>query len=84
MKRPNAKNRKRRLYPFDFFIYTVLVLFILTVIFTFMHVVSISISDPQAIDVGKAGLLPKGFNTSGYAMVIKDSTVFSGYKNSIL
>jgi putative aldouronate transport system permease protein len=43
-----------------------------------------SISDPQAVETGKVWLWPVDVNLDGYKRVFAESSIWSGYKNTII
>ncbi len=47
------------------------------------YVLVASFSDPYQVYAGKTFLLPSGFTLKGYTSVFADSSIFTGYKNSI-
>ena len=64
-------------------IYSVLVLLLLITLYPMVYVLSMSISDPDAVLRQEVWLLPKGFSLRSYEMVFKNPNVFRYYFNSI-
>ena len=56
---------------------------LIIVAYPLYYVVVASFSDPYDVYAGKTFLLPSGFNIDGYKGVFADSTIVTGYINSI-
>lgn len=69
---------------FGFVVNAILVLCMLLVIYPLYLVVINSFSEPALVSRGKIFLLPKGFTLDAYKQVFKDSSIMTGYANSIL
>lgn len=65
-------------------VYTLLTVFCLLIVIPLLHIISGSFSDPMSLLRGEVGLLPKGFTTSMYEKVFKDSEIWQGYWNTIV
>ncbi len=63
--------------------YTLVTLCFLIVLYPLIFVISASVSDPVAVNLGKVFLLPKGFNLVGYEKVFAYEPVWVGYRNTI-
>jgi len=75
---------KHKPQPFDI-INTILQLLLACVfIYPFIYIISISISDTFAVGLGLVKFLPIGFQLDAYRIVLRDTTIWSGYANSIL
>jgi putative aldouronate transport system permease protein len=57
---------------------------LLLILFPLWFIVVASISDPNAVFRGEVFLYPKGFTLMGYDRIVKDSTIWTGYLNSLL
>ena len=57
--------------------------FFIIVFYPLLYVVSSSFSDPQAVISGQVRFLPVGFGFQGYAAVLTQSKVITGYLNSL-
>lgn len=68
---------------FDFFMYLLLGLALLIAVYPIILVTSASFSDPDFVNNGKVLLLPKGFRTVSYQLVLKDKRILTGYVNTI-
>lgn len=69
---------------FSWVVITLLVLFCLLIIFPLLHIISGSFSDPMALLRGEVSFFPKGFTLSMYEKVFKDSSIWLGYRNTLL
>jgi len=63
---------------------TVIVLFVLIVLYPLYYVLIASVSDPYAVYAGKTFFLPSGFTLEGYTRVFSEKAIALGYKNSII
>ena len=63
-----------------------IILFIVAVvsIYPIWYVLIASVSSPSAISLGEVVLWPKGFNLSAYEALLKNETIWIGYRNSFL
>ncbi len=68
---------------FTVFIYIFVVFMFLITLYPLVYVLSASFSDPDAVASGEMLLWPVGFNTDGYEMVMKNSQIWTGYRNTI-
>ena len=66
------------------FVYAFLVLALLVTLYPMCFVLSASISDPNMVNTGKVMLLPKNIMFDGYKRILKQSSVWLGYRNSIM
>ena len=53
-------------------------------LYPFLYVFSVSISDTQAVSLGKVTLWPVGFNAKAYAAIVHDPMMLRAYFNTIL
>ncbi|MBJ6359938.1 carbohydrate ABC transporter permease [Paenibacillus sp. GCM10012307] len=63
--------------------YVILSLFLITVLYPLIYILSASISDPSAVISGKVWLWPVGFSLDGYSAVFEHRLIWSGFRNSI-
>jgi len=63
--------------------YIVLTLFLLSVLYPLIYVVSASFSSPDAIVSGRVWLWPVGFTLDGYEAVFHHKLIGSGFRNSL-
>jgi putative aldouronate transport system permease protein len=53
-------------------------------LYPMLYVFGVSFSSPNAVMRGEVGLLPVGFTTQSYELVINDRAFWTGYRNTIL
>lgn len=68
---------------FDVINFIILTLAMLVVLYPLYFVVIASISDPVAVQSGEVVLWPKGFTLEGYVTILKDTSIWRGYANSL-
>lgn len=69
---------------FDIISTVLLVIALLIVLYPLYFVVIASVSDANAIATGQVVLLPKNVSFVGYKRILEDSSIWSGYYNSII
>ncbi len=69
---------------FEIIINTVGFFLMAIILFALIFVVCASISDPRLVATGKVLLIPKGINFDAYKSLMKESDIWTGYKNSII
>lgn len=69
---------------FDIVNYVFLSIVLLLVLYPLYFVVIASFSNPSLVNSGQVKLLPKGINLDGYIRIFKDSSIVTGYKNTII
>ena len=62
-------------------IFCIIIFFI--VAYPLYYVIIASFSDPMAVSAGKVALFPQGFTLKGYEMVMDESDLWIGYRNTI-
>ncbi|SHH87946.1 carbohydrate ABC transporter permease [Clostridium grantii] len=77
------KNSKEDMI-FDIIKYVVLTIALLLVMYPLWFVIIASISSPDAINTGQVWFKPIGFTLEGYKRILQDSTIWIGYRNTIL
>ena len=60
-----------------------LTMLFLIIIIPLIHIVSASFSDPTLVARGSVFLIPRGINVSGYARVLSDQNIMTGYRNTL-
>lgn len=75
---------KQKYTLFDWCVTILLVLIGLVIAYPLLFVVVASISDPNLVNSGQVWIFPKGIHFEGYKMVLADSDVMLGYRNSII
>lgn len=63
--------------------YTVLTLFLITILYPLIYIASASISDSQAVIAGKVWLWPIQPTLDGYSAVFKHKLIWIGFRNSL-
>ncbi len=71
-------------FYFDLVVVTVLVIFMLLVLYPLYFIIIASISDPAQVSVGRVTLFPQGFTLAGYQKVIEYGAIWVGYRNTII
>lgn len=61
-----------------------LVIFSIAIIYPLWFVIIASFSDPQAISMGKVILWPVDFTLDGYKELVKDTMIWTGYRNTLI
>lgn len=61
----------------------VLILVAICCLYPLWFTIIASVSDPDAIGRGEVFLWPRGFNLDAYTSLLKDSSIWIGYRNSI-
>lgn len=78
------KRRTKSDLTFDIINYLFLGCFTLMILYPLYFIVIASISDPNRIYSGDVWLLPQNITFDGYKRIFSDSSIWNGYKNSIL
>lgn len=74
---------RKKIKPFDILVYAVGIFLILIVGYPLILVLSNSVSSPEIVASGQVLLFPKGFTLEGYKAVFEDSSILTGYINTI-
>ena len=69
---------------FDAANYIILTLFFLAVAYPLYFVIIASFSDPNMVNAGNVWVLPKGITFLGYKKILEDSSIWIGYRNTVL
>lgn len=69
---------------FDYSNYTILSFILLIVLYPLYYIIISSISDPDAVNAGEVWLVPVDITMEGYKRIFKDSSIWLGYRNSLL
>ena len=80
----SAKRRTMSDKVFDAVLFVLLTAVFLIVTYPLYFIIISSVSDPIAVSRGKVLFAPIGFTLDGYAAVFRESTVLTGYLNSLL
>lgn len=65
-------------------VYLILIVALVVTLYPMLFVLSASISDPNLVNTGKVFLFPKGIMFDGYRRILRQSSVWVGYRNSIM
>lgn len=76
--------RNREDLIFDIVSYCILGLLSLVVLYPLYFIVIASFSDPYQVLTGNVILIPKGLNVDSYRRVFSESSIWTGYRNSLL
>lgn len=77
-------NRKASDVIFDISLYVIASLIILPVVYPLWFVIIASFSDPSSVARGEVLLWPKHWSLSAYDALLKDRSIWIGYRNTIL
>ena len=69
---------------FNIVIHTILIIFLILVIYPVYFVLIASVSDPTYVNSGDFLLYPKGFTLLGYQRVFQDDRIWVGYGNTLI
>ena len=69
---------------FDIFNVLLMCTMMLLILIPLLHVLSASFSSSDAISMGKVYLWPVEFSMEGYKMLVQNSQILNGFKNSII
>lgn len=69
---------------FNIVIHTILIIFLVLVIYPVYFVLIASVSDPTYVNSGDFLLYPKGFTLLGYQRVFQDDRIWVGYGNTLI
>ncbi len=68
---------------FTIFVYAIVGMAAVITLYPFIYVFSMSISDPMAVNGQEVWLLPKGFSTVAYGLMLQNEDLWSSYGNTI-
>ncbi len=68
---------------FDVFVYGCVAIALVVTLYPFLYVVSMSISDPEAVIKKEVFLFPKGFSLTAFRVVLKEPTIWRSYYNTL-
>ncbi len=69
---------------FDIFNVTGLLIFSAIMLYPLLYVLSVSISDSQAVTYGEVFLWPVGFDLTAYRITVMNPDIWNAYKNTII
>lgn len=76
-------NQTREDRTFDLFNHGLILLATFLILYPLIFVLSASISDPTYVNTGRVYLWPRGVLLEGYSNVLRESSVWLGYRNTI-
>ncbi|MDU0347822.1 carbohydrate ABC transporter permease [Actinomyces sp. MRS3W] len=62
----------------------IVIVIVLAVIYPVWFIVIASFSDPTLVSTGQVTLLPRGITLTGYAQILADSRIWTGYRNTLV
>ncbi len=68
---------------YDFIVYTVVTVVIIITLYPFLYVLSMSISNSQAVVRGEVLVFPVGFSLNAYAVVFSNRDIWINYYNTL-
>ncbi|MDD6878365.1 MAG: carbohydrate ABC transporter permease [Clostridiaceae bacterium] len=83
MAKKGIRTNARSDVMFYFLVYLLTALAFFITLYPFIYIVSVSISDPIAVQKGQVFLWPVGFSVEGYANIFRQPTLWSSYGNTI-
>lgn len=75
--------RRKRIELFDVAVYGIAFLLLLVVAYPLVLVVSNSLSNPQLVATGKIVLFPREITFDGYAHILEDKDLMTGFLNAV-
>lgn len=69
---------------FDLVNICIMLLLCVVMLYPFLNVIAVSLSNSEHILRGDITIFPKGFNISGYSYIFRDPFLYSGYVHSII
>ena len=69
---------------FDMINIVLLTLMMLVILYPLYFILIASVSSPTAVNAGEVLLFPKGATLEGYKYVLKDTSIWKGYANTII
>lgn len=81
---PHTKRISREDVIFNIVNYSLLIIFMLLILYPLYYILIASVSDPNATNAGLVTVWPVRVTLEGYQLILNDSRVWTGYRNSIL
>lgn len=75
---------RKKIGWFDIVNVCVMLLLVVVTVYPFLYMIAVSFSDNVSVMKGNVYIWPKGFNTDMYRIVLNDSRIWSGYRNTVL
>lgn len=83
-KKPTRHKRSFGDRTVDITIGLLIVVVVLAVLYPPWFIVIASFSDPRPVATGQVTLIPQGFGLSGYQLILTDSRIWIGYRNTVI
>lgn len=83
-KQSNRIRPTRASRTFDAFNVVFMALFMFVTLYPFWYVVMVSLSDGRAVLAGKVSLWPVNFTLATYKVVLSDSSIITGFRNTVV
>lgn len=68
---------------FNFVNYTIVTVFFILALYPIIYVASASVTNPVDVTTGKMWLFPTSLNLEAYKLIMEDSSIWIGYRNTI-
>jgi len=65
-------------------LYAVLIIMMLICLYPFLYIINIALSDSHEITNGTVYIIPKGINLNAFKVILRTTTIWRGYFNSLL
>ena len=82
--RSKAIRRSSSDLVFDIVVLIIMILFLIICMYPLYFMLIASFSDPAFVRTGQVLLLPKGFSLDGYARILGEQKIWTGYRNTIV
>ena len=84
VKHSNRIYEGRGEWLFQTILYIIITLLSITFIYPYWHIIVTSFSAPEFADAGGLKLLPRGFSVDAYKQMFQTSTLWRGYRNTLI
>lgn len=84
VKHSNRIYEGRGEWLFQTILYIIITLLSITFIYPYWHIIVTSFSSPEFADAGGLKLLPRGFSVDAYKQMFQTSTLWRGYRNTLI
>ncbi len=84
MQSARSLKKARRLSAFDIAVYAISTAVGLIMLYPFVYMISLSVSDFQPVLNGEVIFLPHGFNTAAYRVFFADNSIWRAYLNTVI
>lgn len=87
LKNPRKTRMQKRTpadWAVDLTIGILIILILLAVMYPLWFIIIASFSDPRSVATGQVTLMPQGFGLGGYELILSDSRIWTGYRNTLI